>query len=212
MLDELKDGDKSDEVGSVLRLMYPFALGGQGPSPAPFFLIEDPQLMEESRHHSGRVDRGSWKNGSYTRDPGKRREIQAGGEPLIVLTSNLGTDARELMPQACIVDSQDNFDLPAYISWNCLKDLTVSKFNHISNQAFYLRRYARRIASLWEKEYGRRPSVHASTAVSLNGRPFQELVDPNADLASVSASWFCHNTWIRDLKMPRIPPEALERH
>ncbi|HXT41736.1 MAG TPA: HTTM domain-containing protein [Candidatus Angelobacter sp.] len=211
-LNELQRGDNSGEVDSLLRSMPPFALGGESPGSAPFFLIDDPQLMEKSRHRPGRIDRGAWKNGPYTRDPRSRREIHVGGEPLIILTSNLGTDVKELMSQACIVDSEGNPDLPAYISWNSLKDLTVSKFNHISNQAFYLRRYARRVAGLWENEYGRRPSVHASTAVSLNGRPFQELVDPNADLASVPASWFRHNTWVRDLQMPRIPREALARH
>ena len=211
-LNELQRRENNNEVDSLLRLMPPFALGGEGLSAAPFFLIEDPQLMEESRDHSGRIGRRAWKNGPYTRDPRNRSEIHIGAEPLIIRTSNLGTDAKELMPQACIVYSEDNLDLPAYISWNSLKDLTVSKFNHISNQAFFLRRYARRVASLWENEYGHRPSVHASTAVSLNGRPFQELVDPNADLASVSASWFHHNSWIRDLQMPRIPPEALARH
>ena len=127
----------------------------------------------------------------------------------MIYTSNLRADAREMLPQACLFDSQDNPEHPPYIWWNCLKDLTVSKFNHVSNQAFYLRRYARRVAGLWEKDYGHRPAVYASTAVSLNRRPFQELVDPNADLASVPVVWFRHNPWIRDLETPRIPREAL---
>jgi hypothetical protein len=66
------------------------------------------------------------------------------------------------------------------------------------------------VASLWEQEYGRRPKVHAlTTEMSLNGRPHQLLVDPSADLASVPASWFRHNSWIKDLEMPRIPRDAL---
>jgi len=80
---------------------------------------------------------------------------------------------------------------------------------HTSLQAFYLRRYARRVASLWEEEYARRPAVHALTKVSLNGRPHQLLVDPNVDLASVPVTWFGHNSWIKDLETPRIPREAL---
>lgn len=95
--------------------------------------------------------------------------------------------------------------------WTSPKDLTVSKGLHISIQAFYLRRYAQRVVALWEKEYGRRPVVTAYTAVSLNGRPPQMLVYPEADLASVPVSWFRHNRWIRDLEMPRIPREALEK-
>jgi hypothetical protein len=45
--------------------------------------------------------------------------------------------------------------------------------------------------------------------VSLNARPYQLLVDPEVDLASVPVNWFGHNLWIRDLEMPRIPREAL---
>jgi len=95
------------------------------------------------------------------------------------------------------------------VYWNIEKDLTVSKGIHISNQAFYLRRYDRRLASLWQQEYGRRPKVRAITAVSFNGRPHQLLVDPEADLASVPVHWMRHNQWIRDLEMDRIPRSSL---
>ena len=209
-LNELRDRDKSGEMNRSLRLIAPFALERESHHPVPFLLIEDPQLADdESRKDSGRVDRHAWKAGPHTREGTGPGEVHAGGDPLVIYTSNLRADAREMLPQACIFDSQDKPEQPAYIRWNCLKDLTVSKFNHISNQAFYLRRYARRVASLWEQEYGRRPAVHASTAVSLNGRPFQQLVDPDADLASVPVTWFRHNPWIRDLETPRIPREAL---
>ena len=97
------------------------------------------------------------------------------------------------------------------VCWNSAKDLSRSKLIHVSNQAFFLRRYARRVAWLWEKEYGRRPAVTAWTSLSLNGRPHQELVDPKADLASVKAKWLSHNEWVFDLKTARIPREALER-
>jgi hypothetical protein len=30
-------------------------------------------------------------------------------------------------------------------------------------------------------------------------------------LASVPVLWFRHNSWIKDLEMPRIPPEGLAR-
>ena len=210
-LNELHGRDKSGEMNRTLRQMDPFALDRESHHPVPFLLIEDPQLSDdESRKDSGRVDRHTWKAGPHTRERTGPGEVHVGGEPLVIYTSNnLRADAREMLPQACIFDSEDKPEQPAYIYWSCLKDLTVSKFNHISNQAFYLRRYARRVATLWEKEYGRRPAVHASTAVSLNGRPFQQLVDPDADLASVPVTWFRHNPWIRDLETPRIPREAL---
>ena len=208
-LNELHGRHNSGEMSAILRLMDPFALERASRRSVPFLLIEDTELSDSSRKNSGRVDRPAWKSGPATRDRGGPGENYAGDEPLVIYTSNLRADAREMLPQACLFDSQDNPEHPPYIWWNCLKDLTVSKFNHVSNQAFYLRRYARRVAGLWEKDYGHRPAVYASTAVSLNRRPFQELVDPNADLASVPVTWFRHNPWVRDLETPRIPREAL---
>jgi hypothetical protein len=46
--------------------------------------------------------------------------------------------------------------------------------------------------------------------MSLNGRPHQELVDPRADLASVPYTWYWRDPWVRDLRVPRIPREALK--
>jgi hypothetical protein len=83
----------------------------------------------------------------------------------------------------------------------------MSKAMHLGMQPFLLRRYARRVADSWESQHGRRPSVHASSSISLNGRPFQPAVDPDADLARVPIRAFGHNTWIRDLEEPRIPPD-----
>jgi hypothetical protein len=124
----------------------------------------------------------------------------------------IGANEGELLPLAYITDFHGNRDIPPRIRWNSLKDLTMSKFMHTSGQAFYLRRYARRVAALWESQYDRRPEVlAASTGVSYNGRPHQPLVDPDVDLASVPVSWFRHNSWIRDLEMKRIPRDALVR-
>ena len=99
------------------------------------------------------------------------------------------------------------------IHWNYYKDGTASKAMHISTNPFLLRRYARRVASLWEKQYGRYPKVTALTGLALNTRPMQQTVDPNADLASVPIARFGHNPWINDLDQKRIPkmsagPEA----
>jgi hypothetical protein len=114
-----------------------------------------------------------------------------------------------MLPQACVFDSYSQPARPAYIYWNCARDLTVSKLLYISIQPFYLRRYAQRVANIWQAEYGRRPAVRAVTSMSLNGRPHQPLVDPNADLASVPRRWLSHNDWIRHLETPRIPRESL---
>lgn len=191
-----------------LRLVNPFALEGAPPIAASFLLIEDKHLLQEARIGSARVNRTLWINGPYTRPQRNPPHVHVGGEPLVIYTSDVGLDAREMLPQASIYDFQDHPERPAQISWNYLTELSNSKGMHISYQPFYLRRYARRVASLWEKEYGRRPTVRASTAVSLNRRPSQLLVDPDADLTSVSVAWFGHNRWIRDLEWPRIPREA----
>ena len=211
LLHELQSRDEKGALIPFLRPMDPFALEGERRRPVPFLVIEDAQLIDASRKPLWQIDRRVWKNAQYTRDQRGILDVHVGDEPLVICTGGIGAEAKYTLPQACLFDSQDHPERPPYIWWNSLKDLTSSKFTHISNQAFYLRRYARRVAWLWEKEYGRRPMVTAWTAVSLNGRPHQPLVDPEADLASVPATWFGHNPWIRDLETPRIPREALAR-
>jgi hypothetical protein len=208
LLNDLRSRDEHGEMMADLQGLDPFALEGEIHRPSPFLLIEDAPLFAGSGASPRQVNRAAWKNG---RDTGQRSpmDVYTGGEPLVVYMGDIGGDARHALPQACILDSQDHPERPPYIWWNSLRDLSPSKFMHISNQAFYLRRYARRIASLWEKDYARRPAVHAKTAVSLNGRPYQLLVDPVADLATVPVTRFGHNAWIRDMEMPRIPREAL---
>jgi len=207
LLNRLYGRDAKGEMTSFLRAMTPFALEGE--PPRHFLLIDDRQLFDQSRLRANRLDRNVWKNCQYTAQQGGPLKIYAGGEPLVIYKTDLGAEARDMLLQACIFDSQDHPERPPYIWWNSPKDLTASKFIHVSNQAFYLRRYATRVATLWEKEYGRRPIVNALTSVWFNGRPPQELVDPNVDLASVPVTWFGHNPWIRDLQMPRIPREAV---
>jgi hypothetical protein len=198
-------------AAAELRSLIPFALEGAGMG--GFLWIDDPGLFETSTSTSTgavrRVNRQAWRNGSSTRSSKRPTDAFLSADTLVVHVGDVGIGARELLPQSCIFDSQDFPQQPPYIWWNSPRDLTVSKGMHVSNQAFFLRRYARRVAGLWEKEYGHRPVVTAATAVSLNGRPPQALVDPEADLASVPVSWFGHNAWIRDLELPRIPRELL---
>lgn len=209
MLRALHSRDEKGAMIPFLRPVDPFGLEGERRSRANFLLIEDPELFDRSRERPWRVNRNAWNNGPYTRDQSRPSYISLGGEPLVIYMGFIGLDERDMLPQAYLLDSQDHPEEVAAIRWNSLKDLTYSKFLHTSVQAFYLRRYARRVASLWEKEYGRRPTVHGLTKVSLNGRPHQLLVDPDADLASVPVRWFGHNHWIKDLETPRIPREAL---
>jgi hypothetical protein len=122
---------------------------------------------------------------------------------------DINLETKDFLPQALIFDLQDHPEQPATISWNYLQELTKSEAMHVGMQPFFLRRYARHVADLWQKEYGHRPQVHAITEVSLNGRPMQHVVDPKADMASVSVKWFGHNPWIRDLEMPQLQSDGL---
>jgi len=176
---------------------------------AAFLIIDDLPVTGELAKGPRRISREHWKQGQYTRTP-NRASRNIGAEPLVIHVASIGPESRELLPRECIFDSQDQPRMAPYIWWNSVSDLPVSKVMHISYQAFYLRRYARRVARLWEAEYGRKPLVQASTAVSLNGRPHQQLVDPAVDLGAVSARWFSHNYWIRQLENLHIPREALE--
>jgi hypothetical protein len=190
-----------------LRRTYPFALSGGVEAPLPFLIVEDSQSYSGAPNL--RVNRDAWKNGPATRDRRLPTLQNHNIDPLVIYLGQIGSAARTMLPEAYVVQTRGG---SPHIKWNSGKDLDDAKYLHTSIQPFYLRRYARRVASIWEKEYGRRPRVQAITGVSLNGRPFQYLVDPNADLASVSVNWFGHNAWIRDLEMPRIPRAALHRN
>lgn len=173
-----------------LRRTAPFALEGEFDAGVPFLLIEDAHLYDSKG--AKLVNRKAWRS--------------AGESPLVVHLGQVGSGARELLPQAYLFESANRV---LRIQWNSARDLSSSKLMHTSIQPFYLRRYARRVAELWVKEYGRRPAVRAHTAMALNGRPHQELVDPEVDLASASSRWLRHNEWIRDLQTRRIPRSAL---
>jgi len=208
VLDGLYHRGEGGGMRSLMRSLDPFALE-EGQRPVPFLVVEDPEVCDASSSEPVRVNRAAWKDGPFTRGKRVPSVENLGGEPLIVYLGNVGAEAREMLPSACVFDSEDYPERFAYIWWNTLKDVTNSKLNHISNQPFYLVRYARRVAGLWEKEYQRRPVVNAITAVSLNRRPYQLIVDPEADLASVPITWLGHNVWIRDLETQRIPREVL---
>jgi hypothetical protein len=191
------DSTPPREVATALRALPPFALEGQRHGGEPFLVVDDPDIIQWADKLPFKAKIENWIHAN--RDA-----------PAIVLMGDLGRQMRELLPQAYLQGNANYPTRPPAIWWNSAKDLTPSKFNHVSNQAFYLRRYARRVAGLWEKQYGRRPIINAYTEVSFNNRPRQQLVDPAADLASVGVTYFDHNPWIRDLETKRVPREAVE--
>ena len=203
LLKRLSARDVAGNVSRGLRHIDPFGLAGGRTS--HFLLIKDSRLLRESKGHRYRVDRTYWRNDLYTGTD--RGVLDGGAQPMVVYLGEIGAEAKEVLPQAYLESRGPGQSTEIY--WNTLQDVTSSKLMHLSNQAFYLRRYARRVADLWNQEYGRRPAVRAITAVSLNGRPHQPLVDPDADLASVPVKALGHNAWILDLQMPRIPRAAV---
>jgi vitamin K-dependent gamma-carboxylase len=191
----------------VLRRVHPFALHKAVPIYAPFLVVDDPPLFQEGPAKVPILKRTAWKS-PPPGEPGK--QLHVGGDPIVIHVPVPTVESRSLYPPVCILVSTEPGQFPR-ISWDILRDLTLSKAMHISTNPFLLRRYAERVAALWHREYGRRPAVHAKTAVSLNSRPPQPLVDERADLAAVSISHWRHNSWINDLDPPRIPKEALQR-
>lgn len=204
-LEELFAKGEEHELASIMRQTHPLALQGAGDPPVPFLLIEDASLAHNPGTAQMRVELTRWHDSAYSRSPQDATRIDLGGQPLIIYTSTEPFELREGLPEAAIFDSQEHPEQAPRVWWNYLRELTYAQGTHVSLQPFLLREYARHIADRWQQTYGRRPKVFADTAVSLNFRPPQALVDPSADLASVGAAHFRHNAWIKDLECPRIP-------
>ena len=202
--------DFDEVVRPVLDDSYPFLLQGEPYRSAPFLIVQDDPLLKPDESRIRRLDVGRWKQTKYTQEPGPEYYSRVGESPVPVYFAGLGMEQKTLLPQSYITDVHLDRQRVPEVRWNSLRDLSPSKYMHTSGQAFYLRRYARRVADLWTMQYGRRPKVFAKTGLSYNRRPHQELVDPRADLASVPVAWFRHNAWIRDLKEPRIPRDKLK--
>jgi hypothetical protein len=202
-----------DEEGTLLpyiRPLTPFALQGERAPASPLLLIQDPALIGElPGTHLAQVNRALWKAAPSAANRGQPAHINDGAEPLVVHLAELDPSLLELGPEAFLLESPTAAGQSVSIRWNLARDVNPSRLLHISAQPFFLRRYAVRVAGLWQAKTGRRPAVRAVTSVSFNGRPYQNLVDPNADLASVPVSWFRHNAWVNDLQTRRIPPASL---
>lgn len=61
-------------------------------------------------------------------------------------------------------------------------------------------KFSKYLSERFEKESGKRPIITADFQVSLNGRPFQAIVDPSTNLAEISYSPFRHPDWVLPLK------------
>ncbi|MEY4325240.1 MAG: hypothetical protein RIS24_1411 [Verrucomicrobiota bacterium] len=182
----------------VLRRMDPFAMTATRPSPGVFLVIEDRQLMKPGSSLPPRINPEVW-----------REEVDSGtAGPMRVFHEPLGMGEGDLLPRWYVNESTEADGPRVEFRWNLFRDVGPSKGMHLSTQPFLLRRYAQRVADAWALDQGRRPEVRARTQLSLNRRPFNPVVDPNADLASVPLRWFGHNPWILDLQ--RGSPGSLQ--
>jgi vitamin K-dependent gamma-carboxylase len=177
----------------VLRRMDPFAMTATRPSPGVFLVIEDRQLMKPGSSLPPRINPEVW-----------REDVSSGtAGPMRVFHEPLGMGEGDLLPRWYVNESTETDGPRVEFRWNLFRDVGPSKGMHLSTQPFLLRRYAQRVADAWALDQGRRPEVRARTQLSLNRRLFNPVVDPTADLASVSVRWFGHNSWILDLQRGR---------
>jgi vitamin K-dependent gamma-carboxylase len=202
-----KQGDR--QLLPALRRTAPFGVQAPPGTPLPFLVIDDENLYHPGLTNITLVDRHAWVESQGTLLPGGTDPAQPNQPPMVVYSTDIHVETTDFLPETFLFDALEHPQQPVSIAWNYLKELSVSEAMHVSMQPFFLRRYAQHIANQWEKEHGDRPEVRVETEVSLNGRPFQRLVDPEADLASVPVKWFGHNYWIHDLETPRIEADGL---
>lgn len=186
---ELNGREGDGQMVPVLRRMEPFSLAAKRQPTGPLLVIEDRALFQEASGPVYRLNLSAWKN-----------PLANVAEPLVVLRAGLGMSEKELLPRYYVADHWDGPGRRPEVRWNLFRDVGPSKAMHVGMQPFLLRRYAQRVAAAYQREFQRRPEVHALTSVSLNGHPGQAQVDPDADLASVPLSRFGHNSWIRDYR------------
>jgi len=81
------------------------------------------------------------------------------------------------------------------LHYNLSQKLTHKQVNGMNTKPDMIWQMAQRI----KKEFaagGKDVAIYAHTSVSINGRPYQRLIDPNVDLGSVEWDYFWHCDWI----------------
>ena len=85
--------------------------------------------------------------------------------------------------------------------------LTRRQTRHMGQRPEMIRQFAHYLKTVWSERYNASDvEVRAFTAVSLNGRRSQALIDSNRDLTKIGYS-FGHSDWILPLREP-LPPKA----
>lgn len=199
----------SGQLLPMLKRTDPFSNLERPAAAAAFLVVDDAAVLPLLPTKVFAVDRKVWKGSPATRPP-MAAQAHVSEDALLIYLEDVSLADRSLLPAAYVRDDAEHLDRSPYVDWDYMRDMTVSQAMHASTQPFLLRRYARRVARLWEQENGRQPAVRALTEVSLNLRPPQQVVDPTVDLATVPVKLLGHNPWILDLQLERIPPAALQ--
>jgi hypothetical protein len=87
------------------------------------------------------------------------------------------------------------------------KELTLKQIRDVSCKPELLAHYARHLREVYAAKGYRDPAVFAKALVSLNGRPYFPLVNPDVDLATVEHSPWRVAAWIMPLD-PAAKPGA----
>ena len=73
--------------------------------------------------------------------------------------------------------------------------LTVKQKRAVSTKPDVIWQFAQKLKEQFKND-GQDVSVFVNCKVSVNGKPFKQLINPEVDLASVSWNYFKHNHWI----------------
>ncbi|MFM7101425.1 MAG: HTTM domain-containing protein, partial [Verrucomicrobiota bacterium] len=192
------------QMMQFLRRCHPFTLDREGYPGSPVYAIEDPRLGSFQAGHRFALSRAAWPAGPATRCAWDAGRVDVGAVPLVVHELPAGAEEAPPPERARLVQKAGPEAGEVRVDWNYRGDAGRSKSMHLSSNPFLLQRYAVRVADLWEREQGRRPRVLAQTAVSLNGRALQAVVDPSVDLVTAPRRWFGRHAWVNDLEAPRL--------
>jgi hypothetical protein len=210
MLDYIlrKHGRNGDgKLLPLIRRVSPFQFDGYTGPWNHFLLIQDTNFVDGSVKDLPTVTiQGIFHKAEFLcgRD---QRYRHSGGHPKIIYQLESSNPLPGNQPGFRLQDDFNDPETPPHSIWNYLQDLNISKAMHISSQPFLLQKYAKYVAAQWKNKYNNHPSITAETHISLNGRPFQSLVDPHQDLAQTQIRPLHHHPWIMNLQDPRIPAE-----
>ena len=176
-LESLLAGTQGEFVGRFLAQVGPFGLDGLKQNPS-LYVIRDPQMTMAN----GWRDLRTW--------------YRTENFPVYVDTSRLRVAGWKRLPQV-VMFFRDGKPRPF---WNHYRDLLPKQIEQLGITPSLLHQYAGHVAHQWERLTNRPAVVHVTAPVTLNYRPYQVLVDPRVDLATVPYRCLEHNPWISMLQ------------